>query len=101
MLKMEIVMNEDKIRSEGKYSLEKIYKVIDEAFAEKNLPKIEKGVYQDRNGRHDYADMGNIILWLVQEEWFMQNVSSFLWYVNDSVEDILRTCKRKKFGVVI
>ncbi|MEG2814018.1 MAG: hypothetical protein RSA79_05390 [Oscillospiraceae bacterium] len=85
MLKVEIVMDEEKILAEGKYSLEDIYFTIDKAYAQKNLKKTDKGIYVG-SGK-DFCSFWNIILGLKKQDWFMSNVKKWLWYNSDDSDD--------------
>ncbi|MEG2814020.1 MAG: hypothetical protein RSA79_05400 [Oscillospiraceae bacterium] len=87
MLKVEIVMDEEKILAEGKYSLEDIYFTIDELFAKKNLKKIDNGVYSDNGSDQDYANLWINISALRKAEWFMSNTKKWLWYNSDDGND--------------
>jgi len=104
MRKVEVALNEKKIQSEGKYSLEKIYSVLDEAFVDyANMQKstTEDGtimyfapVMKDEN---HYAKIMRAIKEYVKEKWFVDNALKYLYgdtYGSDdpndySVEDIL------------
>lgn len=87
MLKVEIVMDEEKILREKKYSLEDIYFTLDKAYLGKNLKKLGEGVYADNGSDKDFGSFWNIILGLKKQGWFMTNLKKWLWYNSDDSDD--------------
>ena len=76
MMKMLIKFDEQKVEREGKYDLEKMNKVIDKEFLDMGVTKDENGVYV--NG--DFESFGSMIFALKKLDWFVENVSEWLWY---------------------
>ncbi len=101
MLKLEIKLDEEKIRNEKKYSVESIYRALDQAFSKHRLnqERDESGVlWVTGNGSpKDYGSFGCIITSLCEKEWFMDYVTRWIWYNSDdgeneedfAVEDVL------------
>lgn len=97
MLKVEILMNEEKVINEDIYDLDKMYQIIDDLFAEYNLPKIAKGTYVDNKNKDDFGAMWIIMFRLLKENWFISNAKKMLWYNSDGsdneadyyIEDVL------------
>ena len=91
MLKTEFKLNEERIIANGKYSPEQIYRSVDKAFANYNLPKtvLEDGTwrYSGTGNRNDYAHFGLLITSLAENDWFAPYVDTWLWFNSDSGRD--------------
>lgn len=83
MMKMLIKLDEEKIEREGKYDLEKINKIIYKEFSEMGITKDESGLFV--NG--DFGAFGSMIFALKKADWFLPNVSEWLWYDSGTIED--------------
>ena len=81
-----IVMDEDKIRKEGKYDLDKLYQNI-----EKN-----KYTYICQGNEKDLAALGIFnFMNLVKQEWFTKNVKEWIWIDRKEGDtDLISTCKQ-------
>lgn len=112
MIKVEIELDEQKIKDDGKYVPESILECMDDAFLRRNQKILEaegfRRVYRDSgNTEKDFAILGGLVLDLVKKDWFGNNVSKIMWYNSDNgkneddfyVEDFLANIKKKKFGV--
>lgn len=86
MMKMLIIMDEDKIFQEGKYNINKINIYLDQLFSKRGMTQDADGWYT--NG--DFTSCGSLIIKLSSTEWFMDNVQQWLWYDMDdmSTEDL-------------
>ena len=101
MLKLEIKMDEEKIKEEKKYTSELIYQTIDKAFLKHQLRKeVEPDgtrVFYGTGNKYDYGAFGLLIKTLSEKTWFMDYVIKWVWYNSDrgrdeedfSVEDVL------------
>lgn len=101
MLKLEIRLNENKIRKEGKYTTECLNQTLISAFEEEQLDcrKESDGtlVFVGRGLAKDYGCFGMLITALKREMWFMNYVEKWIWYNSDdgeseddfAVEDVL------------
>ncbi len=105
MIKVKIVLDEEKILREKKYDIEKMWDAIDGAFLSKNIMIEEKGWYYGTNHPHDYSNFGLVCLALEKEFWFMDNVIEWKYYINDTPdnddfteEDFLAQAKVHKAG---
>lgn len=108
MLKMEIRMNDEKIKAENRYNLEKVYAIINQAFNQMGYFKKKSGentlVYYDNGEKRDYACFGKLVIALKKQEWFMNNVAVWKLYenvdesnpLNISEEDLLKHYLEKK-----
>ena len=106
MIKVKIILNEEKIINEKKYSLEKMWSKIDKAFLSKNIQIEGKGLYAGTDHPHDYANFGLICIGLGKADWFLDNVIEWKFYINDMSEneedyieeDFLKDTKYYKVG---
>lgn len=75
---IKIVMDEEKILRENIYSLEEIYKSIDELAEFSGMKKIDKYYYVSKN---DTPSELGCFVWsnLEEREWFMDNVKEWIW----------------------
>jgi hypothetical protein len=91
MVKVEIVLDEEKVKREGKYVLEEMYKAIDDLFLSYGADRCEsenKGVaYCSQSGEKDLAVIGGACLDLDDEQWFTVNASTWIMTV-DSIRGI-------------
>lgn len=87
MLKVEVVLDEEKILREGKYTPEKLWSTVDKMYVGNGMLKLSKGVYRDAGRDCDWAVFGRINIALEQCSWFMENVKSWLWYNSDNGKD--------------
>lgn len=91
MLKLEIVMNEEKIRKESDYDINEILNTLDSTFSQYNLPCKEKQqnkrVYVSNSSEKDFANFWSIILKLEEEKWFTQNIKKWFWYNSNGSSD--------------
>jgi hypothetical protein len=104
MIKMQIVMDEDKILREGKYSLCEIYETIDDYFVKKlKLVKAEDGFYISSGIKSDFGNFGLAMWTLGKKDWFMDNVDTWLYFNSEDsdssddyvVEDFKDFCMQK------
>ena len=86
MMKMLIVMEDDKILNEGRYNLLKIKAFLKNAFEKREMEMDSQGWYTGGN----FTTCGSLILQLSEKAWFMENVKQWLWYDTDdeSIEDL-------------
>ena len=87
MIKVKIVLDEEKIIQERKYNLEKMWKAIDAAFLSKNIRIEEKGLYAGTDHPHDFANFGRICVDLGHSDWFLHCVKEWIWYNYDMCVD--------------
>ena len=90
MIKMLIRMNDEKIKQSERYSLDKVYSALDRIFSDKGMKKVltSNGIeYYGDERPADFAYFGKIMLGLKNQEWFMDNVSEWLFCSNDDTDD--------------
>ncbi len=83
MIKVKIVLNEEKIINEKIYDLEKMWESIDAAFLSKNIQIEEKGLYTGTDHPHDYANFGLVCMALEDTPWLLDNLIEWKFYIND------------------
>lgn len=82
MLKLEIKLDESKIKSEHKYDVNSIYQTLEKSFLKHDIPMIQEcdgTLVFCGNGRpSDYGAFGGIIPLLKEKEWFMDYVIKWM-----------------------
>jgi hypothetical protein len=88
MIKMQILMDETKIRREGKYTLVKIYETLDAFFVNRlHFIKEDNGFYSGTGSPGDFANFGIAMTTLGKKRWFMDNVDTWLYFNSEDSED--------------
>ena len=86
MLKLEIKMDEEKIRAEKKYSVESIYQALQQAFSKYKFNQMQDAdgtmSFTGNGNPKDYGAFGNIITSLREKTWM------------NSIQDIISTIKQ-------
>ena len=96
-----IVMDEDKIRREGKYDLDKVYQNIDELAEYAGLIKKNKYTYICQGNEKDLAALSIFNFHkLVEAEWFTKNVKEWTWInKEEGDENLIEHFKNENEGV--
>jgi hypothetical protein len=88
MTKMQILLDDEKIRREKRYSAEKIRDFVDTVFIEKcKLTKDADGYYIGSGAGDDLMRFGKANYLLSSKDWFLENVKSWIFYCNDDTSD--------------
>ena len=88
MLQMQVVLDIEKINQDKVYNAEKIQQAIDSVLlSEYKLVKTAGDIYLGSGSEDDYASFWNAILTLKDEEWFLNNVKTWLWFNSDDSDD--------------
>ena len=88
MLKMQLIMDINKIRREKLYDADKISYAIDSLLStEYGLIKGSNGFYMESGKCDDYTNFWGAILLLKDEKWFLDNVKTWLWFNSDDSEN--------------
>ena len=86
MLKLEIRLNRDKIRAEGRYAPDSLAQTLIRAFGKEQLDCTAEQdgtlVFTGRGRKKDYGCFGKLITALKKQAWFMDNVA--VWLLCDS-----------------
>ena len=100
MMKMEIAFDEEKVRREGKWDIEKMYGFVDKFFAEHRMSKAGKGMYNGTNDKDEFALMGIAIGRFRKTEWFTENVKVWNWYYSHSYDREIMCCEDIAEGLI-
>ena len=85
---MQLIMDSEKIRRENKLNCDKVNQAIDGLLlSEYKFIKTSDGFYLERGNANDYTNFWCAILLLKDEDWFMDNVKTWLWYNSDDSDD--------------
>jgi hypothetical protein len=84
---MQILLDEDKIKREKKYSIPKINAFIDAIFIDRcKLRKDAEGYYTGRGEADDLSRFGRANYILSNQSWFLENVKVWLFFNNDDTD---------------
>lgn len=106
MLKVEIILNEDKILSEQQYNLQDMWNYLDDIYTETGIVKTNKGIYCGQ-GEKDFQTFWEINMNLFKNaQWFTENVLSWQWYGisadgEPETENILEEFIKAKAEIVV
>ncbi len=96
MMKMEVQMDEKKIKQVGAYSVEQINTMVSEVAKKKGITKKnESGLFIGNGDDKDFSNFGLMVLYLKKQEWFLPFVKTWVLYVGDEVDDLAKHYKRK------
>jgi hypothetical protein len=88
MIKMQIKMDEGKIRSAGRYSLERVYGTLDDYLVNNlGFAKDCDGFYLGTGSPDDFGNFGLAMVTLGKKGWFMDNVDTWLYFNSDDSAD--------------
>ena len=97
MMTMLIKLDEDKIKREKKYDINKINAYLTSAFDKRGMTKDADDWYINGN----FTNCGSLIVNLSEKDWFMDNVTEWLWYdTSDSSTDDLKAHYIRKRAAV-
>lgn len=98
MLKMVIEFDEEKIKEEGKYDVQKMYAHLDENFVKSGLKVVAQGGYTDSGNEEDLNEFMALATVLSDVEWFIKYVKKWDWYEEDLTEpeDLIKTFELTK-----
>jgi hypothetical protein len=86
--KVQVIFDESKIEAEKRYSLPKMRSALDSVFVKRyGLVKGDNGFYLESGLKDDYVDFWSAILFLKDQEWFMDNIKTWLWFNSDDSLD--------------
>lgn len=88
MQKMQIWLNEAKIKREGVYTVEEVWKVVDEAFEEgKCIKEVQTDgsiMYSGNPNSNNYlSDFGVAYVMLIDDELFIRYALDWKWFSNE------------------
>lgn len=104
MIKMQIILDDDKITRENHYTVAKIHDTLDSYFVDKlGMEKGSDGFYLGTGSGKDFSRFGLAYSSLSEKAWFLDNVKTWLYYNSDAsynpddyvVEDFKEHCLNK------
>ena len=88
MIKMQIIMDDEKILREKKYSLTKIQSTLDDYFINQlKISKGQDGFYMGSGAKGDFGNFGLAMWTLGKKAWFMENVKTWLYFNSEDSDD--------------
>ena len=100
MMKMKITIDEERVNLYSEYSVDEIYDKIEDIARSANITQKDKdGFYLGNDNSQDFANFGKIIIVLNDSQWFIPYIDEWLWYVDNTIEDIAEYYKRRSEAV--
>lgn len=101
LLGTKIVLDEEKIKREGIYDLEKMYEIIDEMAKKCGLIKIDKYTYHCEGSKYDLGRLGLFTMSnLAETDWITKNVKEWEWLSErEGNSDMISFLKNENKGV--
>ena len=100
MMKMKIKIDEGKANLYSEYSVDEIYDKIEDIARSANITeKDSDGFYLGNDNDEDFANFGKIIIALNDSQWFIPYIDEWLWYVDNTIEDIAEYYKTRSEAV--
>ncbi|MDA3062947.1 MULTISPECIES: hypothetical protein [unclassified Campylobacter] len=102
LLGTKIVLDEAKIKQEGKYSVDELWSRIDKIANSCNMQKSDTNTYYAVRGENGFSSLGSFVyVYLIKEKWFIDNVKEWLWLDEeegneDLIKDIAEVKQWKK-----
>ena len=91
MMKMEIKLDAERIRRDGKYDVAELWKMIDKEFANACTKEVQTDgsvMYVGIPDKDYFTDINVAAVFLKQSEWFAQYCLKWIWYDNDDDESL-------------
>ncbi|MDA3053277.1 hypothetical protein OFO01_07065 [Campylobacter sp. JMF_01 NE2] len=80
LLGTKIVLDEAKIKQEGKYSVDELWSKIDKIANSCNMQKSDANTYYATSDENGFSNLGSFAyVYLIKEKWFIDNVKEWLW----------------------
>ncbi|PSM53151.1 hypothetical protein CBLAS_1756 [Campylobacter blaseri] len=96
---VKIILDEEKIKRENKYDIDKLYSVLAK-YAERNhLIVKDKNTFVCPGTQHDLAYLGNYVYdYLAKLEWLPDNIKEWTWFWEEEnyYKDMIKYCTEKK-----
>ena len=101
MIKLEMKLNDNRIKSDAKHTPQEIYSAIDKVFSKYSFKKAQLAdgtlSYSGTGVPTDFGAFANLVIFLKKKDWFMPYLDKWLWFNSDDgvseddfvVEDIL------------
>ena len=100
MMKMKIKIDKEKVNLYSEYNVDQMYNMIEDITKSANITKKDKdGFYLGNDNEEDFANFGKIIIALNDSDWFIPFIDEWLWYVDNTIEDIAECYKTRSEAV--
>jgi hypothetical protein len=109
MIKMQIILDKDKINREQKYNIDKVQKAIDDYLEGKlAMRRTADGFYYGDGSSKDFSRFGMAFNTLRKKDWFLDNVGTWLYFNSDAssdpedfvIEDVKDYCQNHMLVVI-
>ena len=88
MIKMQIILDCEKIERDGQYTVESIERAIDSMMVDHlHLSKEGDGFYCGSNHKDDFSKFGIAFCFFRRRDWFLDNAKSWLYFNNGGSDD--------------
>jgi virulence-associated protein VapD len=88
MIKMQIIIDDDKVARETTYNAAKIHQVLDNYMVNKlGFRKAPNGFYLGADNAKDFSRFGIAFSTLRHKEWFAKSVKTWLYFNSDASDD--------------
>lgn len=91
MMKMEIKLDEERIRRDGKYDVAELWKMIDKEFVNACTKEVQPDgavMYVGIPDKDYYTEINVAIMILEDKDWFAQYCVKWVWFDNDDDENL-------------
>ena len=86
---MKVQMNEKKIEQSSEYTVEQLNNMVIEVARRKGITKKnDKGLFIGNGDDKDFSNFGRIVLYLIDQEWFLPYVETWVLYEDDDEDDL-------------
>jgi virulence-associated protein VapD len=88
MIKMQILIDDEKVVRETPYNAAKIHQVLDNYMVDKlGFKKAQNGFYLGAGTSNDFSRFGIAFTTLRHKEWFAKSVKTWLYFNSDASDD--------------
>lgn len=99
MIKMLVVLDEEKIIREGEYSLDKVKEFIVMVFEKCEITKRDaEGWFLSQDDKFDYGNFMRVIECFLHNEGVFENLKEWIWVVKDRTNDLLNDFRKKRLS---
>ena len=97
-MKLEVMFDEEKIKSEGKYTISQIFEKWDELFYKNNINKKDELGNFIGDDNENFEDFARIIIAIKDIDWFRNYAKECYWWIDGVIEDVLLSIKLHETG---
>lgn len=89
MFKMKIVLDENRIVIDGRYTVAEVQDMLRKTLDIVEIEQKEPNMYYGKGDKHDFGRFGGAILKLEKKEWFMPYVSTWRYWGTSGEENVI------------